>query len=828
MVRLSVPPDLPVRQALSLLPDLKRVAALKPFTARDVPTGTTVAESASQATTWRNQSYSEKKRNPTVILGHATGRDEAGLVTARATIRLDDILREWREALLAWVGGRVQSTAPARVVRSLFDQSESFEIRQLADYLDRVLVQPGDYAKTMPEELWRLRLFPDERILDAADTHRRLELNVETRRKLTLAADSKSDQNRIQRLETLRDAGDMTAASLLKFRSTQQADVLQGVELDEVIRVLHPRGAPPKVKRTLDLSDFLDAVAGRSDPERIADALTSLGSWDVSSEKKVQLVASVSEIDCRVELEPVKASEAQWIGDGALEAQAAYVTKMAADETRGRIASGTGSVQTAAKIIEAAVAQDKLLNADGAFESATRNYFEARSRLAPFERWLFSGALETLMLKAEARQAAKDFVDAWCALVDLAGGPTHQGANIIREHIVMLEAVWGIDESQIEPFRWAALSPIHPFLLRPILDVIEYVLTGLGTPQLGARSEWALDRTLPAYPAIWSPQGALYRDHQAPGYEYSASVVAARPSARSGTGIADVIRSYTDFHPYVRRTGLSILLIDPPSGGAVLKNLRSIRDIKMRLSVLTTGPGSAALEDFDEELQQLGRSSDVLAWLADNAARTHLVFFFTAGAQASAGKAGEALPTPGAHVALQIDARARAIGGTSRLHAHVTLRPRDDNAVVNRLHDLAEGTGSFALYALEPRMLGKEEEILNALALISDWVAVGTPGPLSEIGYRDGEGNLAFLGREAIGPYVLHVYTRDLFAIRRKITDALRSAPIEPDIAAVEDQLRELAINSPAGVLRLGRAQATAEHIGVMSAIEAAKRIVDE
>src|SRR5207249_364590 len=156
----------------------------------------------------------------------------------------------------------------------------------------------------------------------------------------------------------------------------------------------------------------------------------------------------------------------------------------------------------------------------------------------------------------------------------------------------------------------------------------------------------------------------------------------------------------------------------------------------------------------------------------------HVVFFFTPGAQASAGQSfAEALPTPGAHVALQISAKSRPLGGSTRLYPHITLRPRDDNAVVNRAHEIAQGTSTFALYALEPRMLGKEEEILLLLTRVADWVAVGTPGLLSELGFTDESGDIAFLGRESVGSYVLHVYTRDLFSIRRKITDALRSAP---------------------------------------------------
>ena len=119
----------------------------------------------------------------------------------------------------------------------------------------------------------------------------------------------------------------------------------------------------------------------------------------------------------------------------------------------------------------------------------------------------------------------------------------------------------------------------------------------------------------------------------------------------------------------------------------------------------------------------------------------------------------------------------------------------------------------------------EDEATAATLAGLAEWVVVATPGPLSELGMRAEGTGISFIGRESLGTYTLHVYASDLFAVRRVVTDALRAMPIEPQAPAVEDRLRDLAIQSPGGVLRLGRGTATAEHIGVMVAISVAARI---
>jgi hypothetical protein len=105
-------------------------------------------------------------------------------------------------------------------------------------------------------------------------------------------------------------------------------------------------------------------------------------------------------------------------------------------------------------------------------------------------------------------------------------------------------------------------------------------------------------------------------------------------------------------------------------------------------------------------------------------------------------------------------------------------------------------------------MLRENQTALFAkLERVADWAIIGAPSPLGLIAPRNIGKDMVYLGRESLDTYGLFVYTTDLFPVRRIVTQQLRPAPVMPEPKQVEDRLTELAVQSPNGVLRIGRSK---------------------
>jgi hypothetical protein len=112
---------------------------------------------------------------------------------------------------------------------------------------------------------------------------------------------------------------------------------------------------------------------------------------------------------------------------------------------------------------------------------------------------------------------------------------------------------------------------------------------------------------------------------------------------------------------------------------------------------------------------------------------------------------------------------------------------------------------------------------LDALARVrdtADWIVLAAPSPLGFVAPHTLGKDARYLGRESVGTYELLVYASELFAIRKVITEGLRSAPVITEAERVENRLTELAVESTNGVLRMGRSTDGAmwEQLGLIAA----------
>jgi hypothetical protein len=506
-----------------------------------------------------------------------------------------------------------------------------------------------------------------------------------------------------------------------------------------------------------------------------------------------------------VEVVPEPSEETFWVADGTAQKQVIAVIGESGSRRDWLPPPAEGIPISGDLLLAKAKSQDVILKRP-LFEMLVNQYLAGRAGLIPYERWLRRAAFPLLLLNAPAREAVREYLDGWQALVNAAGDPECE-AGVIRGTLILLEALWGRTAKSV--FEWCVFGPLHPYLLDPCLSVVDYALASLGQRELGRKVAWALDRSVPAYRAMWAADATLFLSRGDDIFEFELSPGGHHPRATSGDGVYQIARAFLGFHPFARG-GLVITLVDPPRGGAIMNNLRRLRrDVEeLRVYLVTTSGDAAQLEEAGDLIRNLGRFTSIKDWLERAQVRSHIIFYF---AERPAGSAVAARtgwgPTPGAHVALKVRVEApSAFEVSDRLVPFVTFEPRQNNGPVLAIQRLAAPSlGSPRLFEVKPSMSEEETSAFAETANVADWLVIGAPAPLGLVAPRKFGHGLTFLGREVLGPYGLFGYATTLFPVRRLVTEGLRPAPVVPNPTEVEQRLTQLAVESTNGVLRIGR-----------------------
>jgi hypothetical protein len=830
-LRAEFPPEWPIVDALNALSAQVsglRIGVLDPFEKPLIakvrcPT----SSSAQQITGWRNEPIAKRRTKPTIILGDARGREEAGLLTAPRVLTDVTVLRRFAKSVEDWLRSNVHSETPQLLFRWLFDLAVSATIDavKLDEYIAVALRDPDKLLTVIRSELWRLNLIPDQRILDTGEASSRLQRNIETRQLLTAAADSPGDLKRIERLKEAAKAGCDIAKRALQYRDDSDRIHLRGVELEQLIGILFPQSPPPPPSpRPLTLLDLFDQsdAASRDLVKQTLDVLAS--NWDLDHTEPFELQAtfappSRAPREVCIEVVPDPREGLFWVGDGSAAGQQLGVIQDARGSRDWLPLPPEGRTLSGEWLLDRARAQDTIAK-QSIFETLVNQFLAARANLSSYERWLRQSGFELLLLWSAARDAVRDYLDAWQALADTATKVSAEDAGLIRPALLCLEAVWG--KSSQDVYEWCVLGPFHPFVLDPWLSLANYALTSLGKRELGEKIGWARDRSVPAYRAIWSTTGTLFLSHEADVFTFEAAPAGRRPLATSGDGLSQIAQAFMGFHPFSQEA-LVITLIDPPKGGALASNLRRLRSLvkDMRVYLVTTSPASAQLEEAGELVRNLGRFDSLSEWLDRAPVKSHLLFFFAEGSPGAAMAAQGFLgPTPGAHVALKIGLDAPPVLEPSdRLIPYVTFEPRENNGPVVAIQNLARpALGAPRLFEVKPSLSEEAANVLVRAGSVAEWVIIGAPAPLGLIApKRVGEG-LTYLGRESLGSYGLFAYATSLFSVTKCVTEGLRSMPVIPNPGEIEARLTALAVDTTNGVLRIGRTsgQAIYEQIGLM------------
>ena len=855
-IRVEVPPDWPMREVVQQIkpkfPGL-RLGILRPFTLSELMPDCPASDVASEITGWRNQSVEARHSSPTIILGDARKSEEAGLRAVPQIVSHEEVLGKWQGQLLTWLQSHINSNTPAQLFVELFRLASigAVDAIRLDEYVSSALKEPSTALPALRKELWRINFLPDERVLDADLARRRLDQNLETRQLLLAASDTPTDINRLTRLReiasTRPDPADVeqitrkeVAQAALDYRQSQDRTFLAKIELDKLFAVLAKRKLPSaakvqkvkKLSRRIDLFDLLDQ-GGETEAEVVVEALGKLGAaWELDRPDQTELLVGFNQsaelpMDVRLTVSPTTGSADVWAGDGSPAKQ------MLALVSKGDVQHDwvprlpEGESFYGVRLIESAVVQDQILGGSK-YQGLVNDYITARAGLVPYEGWLRDSAFPLLLLKLNAREAVRTFLATWHALVDAVNHEEGGGADAIRAGLPLLEALWG--QGAEDNLEWCVLGPFHPYILDPLLRLTDYALASIGQKQLGKKLGWALGRSLPSYRILWTTNAVLFLAKQSKVFEFQVTPVSSHPPAEQGTAITQIARSFLGFHPFAREA-LVITLIDPPTGSAIVKNLRRLQEEvqNLRVYLVTTDPETSQLSGAEEIVRNLGRFATVEEWLARNPVKSHLVFHFTERSGDSASPGGSLGSTPGAHVALKILLENRNVfAKTPHYSPYVTFMPRDNNSPVVDILRLSNASlGTPRLFKTEPIMSDEVTRQLELLSDTADWAVIGVPAPLGLIAPRDiGGGRLTYLGREALGPYGLYVYATSLFPIAKVVTRGLVPSPVSPDHNQVEISLTDLAIQSANSVLKIGLRPDDAlwEQLGIIVSSDVARR----
>lgn len=785
IVRLEAPRDWPVSEAVRAYARARkhglRLLITRPFKLVDFK-GLNATDKAGKATAWRNTTG---RTYEILVVGGKDGSLMAGLDAIKRVPR-DVIFQAWRDSVMSAMptDGDLGKPEVHRLIRALFEQATNNRIT--ASLLDRYLrkVMADGTVSCIQGSLGDLGVLKDSQILNEGMASRRLRRNLDLLDLLRTPDDQRLDARLKEAAGTGRGQAKKAAKAAIAYRQSGDMSLLIDTDLVDMEQCL-AKAPPPPTARTIGLTDLLDSY--HEHPELVTECLNELTKqWkhdeavasldsqitiDESAYRvNVPLSPTVEEIeesdDTDGESDDDSRLSFQWIGS---EPESDVVAAMSASARPEGISAGQ-TLMSGAHLL--ALADDR---------ETVRRYLDARRRLRDLEPWLENDAVAVTLLWPNAIADLGTFVDAW---VELAKSALREDVDpSFVEAIQALETISGpTDESP----SWVVLGPLHPYRLDPLVRAGSLTLSRLrcapDVARVGAALNWTLDKCYPAYPTIHRKSETYFNSAAAPLVVYEQKHTQYLPLAREYRGLDRTIRSLEAFSPPLAR-GLSLMVIDPPLGGAVCKALdtaqRRIAGRPIAVSHLATCDYADNLESYDGEVQYLPKVSA----LTEVATMPHvniLLRFVTGATSESEVTAADWGATRGAHLALQMTQAVHRLFKGER-KPQISIDPRQGNTVVRATHDLyAKASGKRPKVAtLRPLFDYGEAPVLSRMASHTDWLVFAAPGPLGLVTPKTINNTLRFVGRHGCGRYGIYVYAADdMYPVRKHFEEFFKTTPI--------------------------------------------------
>lgn len=790
-----------------------RFGVLAPFDlGRTRRAGTTA--NAREITRWRNEAVANRAQRPVLVVGRAGGPEEAGLKSAPIVVRETDVFVSLQVLGTLWLAEHVpDTTAPSRFFVSLIRMGKEglLDCDELSEYFRVSFADPQEAHLKPQRELWRLGLLPDERAQDSATPGARLSLNLSIAEILRSAADTKADEQRLERLRAHAAEGDPTAGAAVRYISTRKRQELAATDLDKILELLGTHNPRQVRVVTVDMWDLLDSGDAKAE-----EALGALGSLWLLEDDSVDATVAYGTMQARFATEAL--TDCATI-------ESLFCTHTA-DSSVPQPTLDTQLLSVAADV-QALIGTTELL-------PLVQQYVDGRRELYPLARWS-EHLLELLILKPTWLARCDGYLRSWEAVGTWILRNQEVAHTVaLRDLFALVDADWEVsaDSQVVAKLQSAELMPIHPLTLAPVVAIARNVAARVGQPDRGSQAQWALDRAVPAYPAIWARGNTLLHSGGTDRPRFDRHASSQRPVVNRGNGLDEIAESYLGFHPYAK-SHLTLLLIDPPTGRGIASALRRIKSQADQLTVHTvfsTGH-SPVLDVPSVRIRHHGKRQDLIGWSQKSGLSVHIACLFMETKPAQGGVAmGPSGPSRGIHNALTVslvtpDALLSASNSQLRIPC-VSLQPRDANQTVSLLMELGRASErEDRFFVVQPMVDDAAVHHIAALSDLADWLVVGAPSPLGLIPPRQFPGgSLTYLGREDFGTYALYAYARDLFVVRRRVQSELREVPLQPNVGALESQLERLALMAPNGILRMGRGQGTVTpQLGVMVAAHIAE-----
>ncbi len=785
-----------------------------------------VSSDAAQLTKWRNEPTSKRINSPIVLIGDASGREEAGL--RKTPIIVDEVmvLRRWRQLLNAKLGAYA-TKKPCGFALALLEMAIAglIDVEELSQFITSNFSDEKEATEKPQANLWRLGLIPDARAMDSNTPGPRLSINYKTVEFLREPPDSARDELQHQRITNKAEVGDATAIALSEFRETQDERHLRPIQLDDVLNVLS------KSKK----EDEDTESASRPKEIDIYDALDSESFGPevlIRLDEKLTLKGEHDEVSIHEALSPQQDISLEFVR----EQERAFIAPDSTEQVLFTLRSAGATLDAAGKVYDKefktlAKIADQLLNLKE-FSEAAEELLATRQQALFLCQWP-SDLLTTLILKSEYRNSARLYLEAWTRLAELLVENPHPQAQELANSFRQLDADWEIsDSNSVEAVE---LWPIHPFVLRPLVDLSDYAVNHVGEVDLGTKLSWASERLVPAYPALWQDENALIQSEAGNTPRYQRRADASLPHLASGGGLTSLLAAYLGVYPHGKKH-ISVLLIDPPAGRGVTKALEGITAGKTGVDVisvyiLNTRREQVSLPELKFRVDHLGLTNDVQKFAEKTPLRFNIcIHFMSPQAEHLGTHIGQQQPSRGLHNVITVSANPKRLGSEISFVPLVSVQPRDSNSVVRLFMQIARGhTLTDKWYEMAPVLDERRERVLIALGAICDWVVLATAAPMGLVPPRRFAGGaLSYLGRETTGQYALYVYSSDLFPVRKRIQQRLLQAPIVPDVVGIERQIQAHADATPNGVLRCGMAgTALIGEVGLIVAARFAESLFD-
>jgi len=840
ITRVEVPRSWPVREAIAQL--LSKYPQTRVGLLRGYPIALTsglkvkTSDSAQQITAWRNN---RNRTTPLVIFGKATGESAAGLRDFARVVLRKHVIAAWRDIEGDYAATLCGKPEVARMVTCLLDHAESGDIDAVAldDYLTAIGKITPHNINPVFKEMWRARLIPDDQAIDKGNTKRRIDSNLELV-SLLEADEERGTRSRLRKAAAAGGKSVNSARAALDFIKTRDSSHLKRAQLEDIKRILAKEGNGGTADKTADVFELLNGP----DTTVITDALGELNTkWHLEDAelKPVETDASFGDdvLRCRITLSAptgevvdqdgssLKQMEARWFGPGdeqTLVAEVSGEKPEPCDESSQQL-----SGRTASDLSDALESHTEPGSA--AALAALEKYRRARRALKDYCPWLLYNARELLLVCPEARKDVRRFLDAWsemvAAFVDLSS------PGRILPLVQLLECTCG---PTLQDPHWVVLGPLHPYRLDPLLRVAEHAIRELrlgNGKNLGDAVRWLLDRCYPAYPALYFGDRPMHLAGVEPWPVYLSQSQEHLPRADEGRGLSHALECILGFAPGLK-SGLGLALIDPPPGSAILSEVRRVQsatDGRTRVVVVSTRSDSNPLDDADGEVRYVGGFDSLARFAQETNSAFHVLVRFTPQPKGSVAARQGWSATRGSFLAPHLEISKDPLEREMSPVAYVKIEPRSNNGVVCAIQELyRKQTGNSPKhFQFRPMLPAEEISAFKSFSERADWLIVGAPGPMGLATPARINTELNFVGREALGPYGLYIYSTDgLFTVRRYIESELKSMPVTISAEQQSEQLTQLAKQSGAAILRMGR-DGIQEHQAALVALDAARRSSD-